>query len=37
MAIEYICVEKDEAFEVHVNTIDQRDKDTYGAVLFLDG
>ena len=33
----YICVEKDDAFQIFINTIDQRDKKTYGAVLFLDG
>lgn len=33
----FICVEKDEAFQVMINTIDQRDKNTYGSVLFLDG
>ena len=33
----YICVEKDEAFQIQIGTIDGRDKNTYGSVLFLDG
>ncbi|CDW84961.1 UNKNOWN [Stylonychia lemnae] len=33
----YICVDKDESFKIQVGAIDQSDKHTYGAVLFLDG
>ena len=33
----YICVEKNEAFQVKVISTNMNDTDTYGAVLFLDG
>eukprot|EP00347_Sterkiella_histriomuscorum_P023151 403335754 len=33
----YICVDKDEAFKINVSAIDQNDRNTYGAVLYLDG
>ena len=33
----YICVEKDEAFQLSIKNVDPHDTNTYGAVLFLDG
>lgn len=33
----YICVEKDEAFHIQVKVENPHDRDTYGAVLWLDG
>jgi hypothetical protein len=33
----YICVEKDEAFQISIKNINADDKDNYGAILFLNG
>ena len=30
-------MEKDEAFQISVQTLEMKDRETYGAVLFLDG